>query len=98
MLNTVLHHVGMSWIIETDKHLEYDMEKNNSDCITGGPWQNKFIYKKIYVKVFEKFIRNARTDKYNLMCFIDAQKKKNPPEHDYENSGGGYTIQLNSTT
>ena len=29
VLNTVLHHVGMSWIIETNKHLEYDTDKNN---------------------------------------------------------------------
>ena len=29
VLNTVLNHVGMSWIIETNKHLEYDMDKHN---------------------------------------------------------------------
>ena len=27
VLNTVLHHVGMSGIIETNQHLEYDIEK-----------------------------------------------------------------------
>ena len=37
VLNTVLHHVGMSWIIERNEQLKYDMEKNNSDYITGGP-------------------------------------------------------------
>ena len=31
VLNTVLHHVGMSWIIKTNKHLEYDMENNIPD-------------------------------------------------------------------
>ena len=29
VLNTVLHHVGMSWIIERNKQLKYDMEKHN---------------------------------------------------------------------
>ena len=45
MLNKVLQHVGMSWIIETNKHLEYDMAKHNSYWITGGLWYNTFIYK-----------------------------------------------------
>ena len=31
VLNSVLHQVDMSWIIETDKYLGYDMDKRNSD-------------------------------------------------------------------
>ena len=30
VLNTVLHHVGMLWIIETRGQLQYDMDKHNS--------------------------------------------------------------------
>ena len=37
VLNTFLHHVGMSWIIETHEQLEYDMDKHNPYWITGGP-------------------------------------------------------------
>ena len=29
VLNKVLHHVGMSWIIKAKEHLEYDIKKNN---------------------------------------------------------------------
>ena len=29
MLNTMLHHVGMLWIIETHEQLQYDTEKHN---------------------------------------------------------------------
>ena len=25
--------------------------------------------------MFEEFIRNERTDRYNIMCYIDANKK-----------------------
>ena len=57
--------------------MEYDTEKNNSYRIIGVPWYNTFIWKKIHGKVFEEFIRNAITDKYNLMCSIDAHEKKN---------------------
>ena len=33
--------------------------------------------------MLEEFIRNAKTDRYNLMCFIDAHEKKNSSEHYY---------------
>ena len=33
LLNTMLQHVGMLWIIETHKHLKYDMDKHNSEMI-----------------------------------------------------------------
>ena len=71
--------------------MEYDTEKNNSYRIIGVPWYNTFIWKKIHGKVFEEFIRNARTDIYNLMCSIDAHEKK-PSEHYDGRSGGGYPI------
>ena len=37
VLNKMLHHVGMLWIIETHEQLQYDMKNNNSECMTGGP-------------------------------------------------------------
>ena len=98
VFNTVLQNVGISWIIETNKHLEYDMDKHNSDCITGGTWYNTFLCKKLHGKVFEEFIRNTRTDRYNLMCSIDEQEKNIPSEHDDGSRGGGYPLPLNSTT
>ena len=30
VLNTMLHHVGVLWIIETHEQLQYDMDKYNS--------------------------------------------------------------------
>ena len=40
-----------------------------------GPWYNTYTFRKLYGNVFEGFIRNARTDIYNIMCYIDAHKK-----------------------
>ena len=48
--------------------------------------------------MFEGFIRNARTDRYNIMCDIDAHENNNPSEHDYGSSGGGYPLPSHSTT
>ena len=47
--------------------------------------------------MFEGFIRNSRTDRYNILCAIDAHEKINPSEHDDGNSGGGYPLPSNST-
>ena len=54
LLNTVLHHVGMLWTIETHEQLEYDMDKNHSDCMTGGPWYNTSICRELNGDVFEE--------------------------------------------
>ena len=44
----MLHHVGMLWIIETHEQLKYDTDKHNSEWMTGGPWYNTYICKKIH--------------------------------------------------
>ena len=75
---TMLHYVGMSCIIETNQQLEYDIDKHNQDWITGGPRYSTSICKKLNITVFDRYIRNAITDIYNLMCSIDAYEKQNP--------------------
>ena len=68
----------MSWITKTNQHLEYDMDKNNPYWMTSGTWYNTSICKRLHGKVFEELIRNEKTDRYNIMCSIDAHKKENP--------------------
>ena len=72
LLHRILHHVGMLWIIENHDQLKYDMDIQNPDWLTGGPWYNTYICKKLHGKLFEGFIINARTDRYHIMCYIDA--------------------------
>ena len=98
VFNTMLHHVGMLWVIETNQHLKYDMDKHNSYWMISGPWYNTYICKKLHGNLFESFIRNARTDRYDIICFINAYGKNNPSEHDDEIRGSGYLLPSNSTT
>ena len=37
LLNKILHHFGMLWITETHEKLQHDMDKHNSEWMTGGP-------------------------------------------------------------
>ena len=50
LLNTILQYVGMIWIIENNENLKYDMDIQNSDCMTGGPWYDTPICKKLHGK------------------------------------------------
>ena len=72
VLNKMLHHVGMIQIIENHEDLKYDMEIQNSGWMTGGTWYNTYICNKLHGKLFEAFIINARTDRYDIMCSVDA--------------------------
>ena len=67
--------------------------------MTGGPWYNTYMWKKLHGKVFEGFIINERTDRYNIMCSIDAYEIENQ-SHGCDNgsSGGGCPLPTNSTT
>ena len=76
VLNIMLHHVGMLWIIKNYEKLRYDMDEQNLDWMTGGPWYNIYICRKLHGKVFEGFIINTRTDRYHIMCSIDAHEKE----------------------
>ena len=69
LLNTILHHVGMLWIIETNEKLQYDMDEQNSECMTGGSWYNTYICKKLHGILFEGFIINSITDRYHQVFY-----------------------------
>ena len=99
VLNKMLHHVGMLWIIENHEELKYDMDIQNSYWFTGGPWYNTYICKKLHGNLFEGFIINAITDRYNIMCYIDLSEIYHQSSScDDESSGGGCPLPTTSTT
>ena len=63
-----------------------------------GPCYNIYIYSKLHVKLFEDFITHARTDRYNLMCYIVAHDKKQPSCEYEEINIGDRPITKNATT
>ena len=97
VLNTVLHHLGLSWIISSKNQMKYDTEENNPDQLNKGLWYNTAICSKLHGTVFEDYIRSTITDRYNLMCSIPARNKLLPTYVDNEISGGGKVIPNNST-
>ena len=64
VLNSMLHHVGMSWIISSKKEMDYDnfTNSNHLDWFDTGPWYNKHVCSKLHGITFEDFITQDRTD------------------------------------
>ena len=76
VLNTVLHHVGWSWIISSNKKMKYYIKGNNHpDWLNKGPRYNTAICYKWHGTVFDGFIRNYRTDSCNIMCSLPSHDK-----------------------
>ena len=79
VLNEILHHVGMLWIVYSNKKMKYEMgESNHPNFLNKGPWYNTYICSRSHVSFFEYFITHARTDRYNLLCSIFAHDKIQP--------------------
>ena len=78
VLNKLLQHVGLSWIIESNQKLEYNIGEHNPDWLINSPWYNTHIWTKLHGTVLEKYIRNVRSDRYNPMCYIVSHDKQHP--------------------
>ena len=71
----------------------------NSDWLTGVPWYNPSICKKLHRKLFEWFIINTRTDRYHIMYSIYAYEKEHQSSiYDDGSSSGGCPLPKKSTT
>ena len=86
VLNAMFHRVGMSWIISSNKEMNYEIntKRNNLDWLHKGPCYNRKICSKLHGIRFEDFITQARTDRYNLMCSLVAHDRLQPDYKDYE--------------
>ena len=77
VLNAILHHMSLSWIINSNDEMKYEIDKiNHQDWLNTGTWYNIAIYSRLHGSLFEYFIIHARTDRYNLMCSLVAHDEK----------------------
>ena len=84
----MLHHVGISRIISSNQEMDYDMtnKSNHLDWFNKGPWYNKNICSKWHGIKFEDFITQARTYRYNTMCYLVAHDRLQTYYKDGESS------------
>ena len=98
VLNAMLHHVGISWIISSNQKIEYEMNKTNHQYwLNKGPCYNTYLCSKLYGSMFEDFITQARTERYNLVCYLVAHDKMQPDYEDDLSSIGDIEIPNDAT-
>ena len=89
----------MSWIIGSNKEMKYEMDKNNhQDWLNKGTYYNTSICSKLHGNRFEDFIKQARKDKYDLMCSLVAHDKLQLDYKYDESSIGDRSITDNAKT
>ena len=83
VLNKILHHLGMPCIICSNEEMLYEMdESNNPNWLNKYPLYNTSICSRFHGILFRNFITHARTNRYNIMCYLVAHDKKQPSYED----------------
>ena len=76
VLNAILYHVGMSWIISSNDEMKYEIDKSNHKYwLNKIPWYNIYICSRLHGSLFKDFIKHARTNRYNLICSLVVHDK-----------------------
>ena len=66
--------------------MKYGIDENNHQVwLNRDPWYNTSICLKLHGIMFEDFITQARTDRYNPMCYLVARDKIQPA-YEYDES------------
>ena len=76
VLNTILHHVGILWIICSNQKMKYEMDEiNHPGWLNKCPCYNIAICLRLHGSLFEDFITHTRTNRYNIISSIVAHDK-----------------------
>ena len=91
----MLHRVGLSLIIDTNKHLGFDIGHNCNKWTQNGPLYNKTICSQSSGHNFEDYFTTGRKERYELLCDVYAYKIFHSSGPD--NASIGVGIPLKST-
>ena len=72
-------------------------ETNPQDWLNKGPWYNTSMCLELHGSRFEDFITQARTDRYNIMCYLVVHCRLQLDYKDYESSIGYREIPYDAT-
>ena len=75
VFSSILHHVGILKIISSKNGMTYEIDEiNHQHWLDKGPWYYTSICSRLHGILFEDFITHARTNKYNLLCYLVAHE------------------------
>ena len=70
-MNSMLHHVGMSWIISSKEEMDYDNYTNSKNLgwFDTGPWHKKISVLN-YMELILKVLLYRLEQKDTISCFL----------------------------
>ena len=63
LIHVVLQHVVLSWIIDNNNHLRFDIEQHCANWVKNGPWYNIIIYSQLIGHNFEDYFKKGHNDR-----------------------------------
>ena len=72
--NMVFQHIGLFWIIQSNKNLSLDIQNIYPSWILNGSCYNTTIFLRYHLLVFEDYFTTSKHDKYYLICSIKAHE------------------------
>ena len=92
VLRVVLEHVGLSWIIDKNKHLNFDIGIQLRQWTYKSPRYNTTIFLQLNGQSFKDFLKTECKYRNKFMFDIDSYNKENGPMPDNANIGGGIIL------
>ena len=72
VLHVVIQHVVMSWIIDNNKHIKFDIYQKCSKWMQTFPWYHTTIIYQLIGHKFEDYFTAGCKARYELLCAADA--------------------------
>ena len=66
----LFQNVVLSWIIENNKHIKFEMNVEDSQFMDKVSWYNTNICKKLNGQSFEDYFRTIPKDRYEFICSV----------------------------
>ena len=88
-IHVAIQHVILSWIIDNNNHLKFEIEHHCARWMQNGPWYNTMIFYQLSCHNYEYFFKKGRKYRYELMCDVDVYYIIHPSVPDNGSSGGG---------
>ena len=76
VIHMVFQHVGLSLIIDNNKHLNFEMAVIVIHWMEKCTKYNTTICKKFNGKIFKDSFKTGFNKRYELMCSVDVQEKR----------------------
>ena len=88
----MIQHVSLSWIINTNNHVKFDIDHYYAKWTKHGKLYNTTVCSQLSGNKFEYYFTTGRKYRYELLSDVDAYEKMHPSGTEDKASGSGRTL------